>query len=659
MASKRPRSPAPHSTLPADVRAAARLSALALADLDAALGALQRWRANALAEDASARAVVLAALGAQWVVSDFGSMVALDTWASGVGCEPALAVAELEDHAALIYCAGVIALHQVQMGDGLPEPAACVDHFRERLFAAHRRLDRNIVVATAEHVAGWLTGMGHTVALQQLAGLIEPMLDEPQLDARVRVRWLLWMGANQMHTDQRQRAEETWAAAQRTPEAEAWPWLRFQLARMAVRPLIEDGHYTQNYAQAAEQLVAMRSLLDPDRPLDLADHDHLCGWLALATGNPRTGREHYELAIAAARRGALPPAMRQVYEIGLTQALIAEGREEEAIAALATFHVLPGRRGEALRAATVALARACMARRTGAADYLPRLREAMALARSQGLQRFLRLVPPLAAQLAADALEVGIEPEFVVGAIKARRLPPPASAALFDGWPWPIKVYALRPFAVVIDGRPLHFEARAQLKPLLLLQYLAGLEGGPVAVNRVIDALWPQEDPAAARRVFDVNVGRLRQLLLSPTAVAVSQGRIQLNPALVWIDTRALSDVARSGGDAATIGQRALALYRAPLLAHDDEHGFTLVARERASRWFVGAIERAARGALAQGDASTARAWVEQALLVDNSARLHTLARELAVTPSPQPSPPRYGGEGANAPSPAGGRGLG
>jgi DNA-binding SARP family transcriptional activator len=152
-----------------------------------------------------------------------------------------------------------------------------------------------------------------------------------------------------------------------------------------------------------------------------------------------------------------------------------------------------------------------------------------------------------------------------------------------------------------------------------------------VAVTRVIDALWPAEDPAAARRVFDVNVGRLRQLLQAPAAVDVSQGRIQLTPALVWIDTRALGEVARSAGPAAAIGARALALYRAPLLAHDEEYGWTIAARARASSWFVGAIERAARALAAGGDASAARALIEHARLVEPSERLVRLAAEIAA----------------------------
>jgi hypothetical protein len=73
-----------------------------------------------------------------------------------------------------------------------------------------------------------------------------------------------------------------------------------------------------------------------------------------------------------------------------------------------------------------------------------------------------------------------------------------------------------------------------------------------------------------------------------------------------------------------------LALYRAPLLAHDEEYGWTVAARSRASSWFVGAIERAVRGLVTEGDVPAARALVERARLVDPAERLQRLALEVA-----------------------------
>ncbi len=607
--------------------AIARLSALtaqAFADFAAALAALELEHAAAIAAGLDERATVLAALGVQWIISEFGTLADLGKWSGRVRAE--IALDRLEDHAALIYCAGAIALHQVGAGQRLPEASICVDHYRQRLLRGRAVLDRTITVATAEHPASWMTNTGQAAGFDELAGVIETILDDPALDARVRARWLLWLGANQMHADQRQAAERTWARAQASAEAARWPWLRFHLARMAVRPLIEDGHLDR----AQQQLDALKSLLDYDRPLDLGDYHHLRGWIALASGDPRVGRQHYELAVETAQRGALPSNMRAVYEGGLAQGLLGEGREDDAERVMQAMAMLPGPRGDALRAANVALARACRARRTHAADYAERLAEGLRNAREQGLLRFFRLSPKLAAGLCADALEAGIETEFVRRAVAARGLKPPSeTTATTDTWPWPIKVYALRPFSVSVDDVPLKFEARAQLKPLALLKLLACHEGGPVAVSRVTDALWPDLDPAPARGVFDVNVGRLRQLLTQPAAIDVSQGRVGLNPAVVWLDTRALAELARSALPPEVIGRRALALYRMPLLANDEEEAWMLAARNHAAAWFAGAIERAVRGLAARGAHAEARHLAEQASTVDAGERLARLVREV------------------------------
>ncbi len=606
--------------------AIARLSALtaqAFADIGAALPALDFEYASAVAAGLTERATVLAALGAQWIISDFGTFAELAKWASRVRGD--IAYERLEDHAALIYCAGAIALHQVGAEQTLPDASACLDRYRQRLLAGRAGLDRNLVVATAEHPASWMTNTGQAAAFDELAGIIDTLLEDAALDARIRARWLLWLGANQMHADQRQAAERTWSRAQASAEAARWPWLRFHLARMAVRPLIEDGHLEQ----AQQQLDALKSQLDYDRPLDLADYHHLRGWIALANGDPRVGRQHYELAIEAARRGALPANMLSVYEGGLAQGLLGEGREDEAERVMRAMALLSGPRGDAVRAANIALARACHARRTRAADYAGSLAEGLRHAREQGLLRFFRLSPKLAADLCADALEAGIEAEFVRRAIGARSLKPPPEATTTDTWPWPIKVYALRAFSVSVGGVTLKFEARAQMKPLALLKLLVCVEGGPIAVSRVTDALWPDLDPAPARGVFDVNVGRLRQLLTLPAAVDVSQGRIGLNPAVVWVDTRALAELARSALAPEIIGRRALALYRTPLLVHDDEESWMLAPRAHAAGWFAGAIERAVRGLAARGLRAEARTLAEQALAVEASERLARLVREI------------------------------
>ena len=91
-----------------------RLSALtgaATADLPSALNEIEGLYAGAMEAELGARAVVLASLGAQWIISEFANLAPLAVWSSRVELH-SLDPLQLDNHAALIYSAGVLALRQ-------------------------------------------------------------------------------------------------------------------------------------------------------------------------------------------------------------------------------------------------------------------------------------------------------------------------------------------------------------------------------------------------------------------------------------------------------------------------------------------------------------------------------------------------------------------
>lgn len=608
-----------------------RLSALtgaATADLPRALEEIEELYAVALDAGLGARAVVLASLGAQWVISEFANLAPLAVWSNRVELH-SLDPLQLDHHAALIYSAGVLALRQFGSIEQAPSADQCVAAYRERLLSAAVPLDANLVVSTAEHVASWMTNTGQQAAFDELSAIVERHLDLPQLAPRVRARWLFWLGANQMHADQRADAERTWARAQDSADAAGWRWLRFHLERTAIRPVIEDGRYEE----ARGRIEALRPLVNHAFPLDLADYHHLRGWLALATGDARVARQHYELAVESARRGALPDRIASMYRAAHAISLVAAGDEDAAEAIIEELEFLPGPRGLALRAANLALVRACRARRLGAEDYEQRLAEGMRAAREQGLLRFFRLSPPLAAMLCSDALKSNIETEFVRKAIAARNLQHPADAD--DRWPWKLKLYTLRPFEVRIDEEPLDYDGKARTRPLALLKLLAAQSSGPIAITRVTDWLWPDQDPAQARGSFDVTANRLRGMLRHKEALAIGEGKVALDAHLVWVDTRAFVETARRCSDplqtAATrsrsvLFHRLTDLYQQPFLQLDEEEPWTVEARTRYAALLNTAIEALARAAEVDGQRDEA-AWMRERAAVAQSpeARLRLI----------------------------------
>jgi hypothetical protein len=97
-----------------------------------------------------------------------------------------------------------------------------------------------------------------------------------------------------------------------------------------------------------------------------------------------------------------------------------------------------------------------------------------------------------------------------------------------------------RHFEVRTDDEALHFEGKAQRKPMELAKVLVALGGRDIPVDKLIDILWPEPSEGDGHKAFDITVHRLRKLLGSDNAVQVADRRATLNPQMVWVDAWAL-----------------------------------------------------------------------------------------------------------------------
>src|SRR5450432_152617 len=96
------------------------------------------------------------------------------------------------------------------------------------------------------------------------------------------------------------------------------------------------------------------------------------------------------------------------------------------------------------------------------------LKAALAIGCQTGYMNTWYWLAPMMARLCSQALELGIEPGYVRTLIRARGLTPadPGSQA----WPWPIRLYTLGRFSMVVDDEPVRFQGKAQKRPLELLK---------------------------------------------------------------------------------------------------------------------------------------------------------------------------------------------
>jgi DNA-binding SARP family transcriptional activator len=337
-------------------------------------------------------------------------------------------------------------------------------------------------------------------------------------------------------------------------------------------------------------------------PAPLAMHiGTLAVYLALLEGDPSRAVAEARAVLESA--GNVMPDYRPLWHANLGQALLAQGETEGAlrevdvaISTARTWHL------DGMLVSAQLLRAAALVRLGKPVEAVATLRDGLAGARSLGCVPHLPFIlPGTLAQLAAMALGHGIERDFVRQTIARRGLPPPAADE--ERWPWKVRVHALGPFEMAVDGAPLGNGSKPQRKPIELLKYVIAAGGCDVAFGAVTQALWPDAEGDGAKRSFDVTLHRLRRILGRDDAIALHGGKLALNPGIVWVDALAFERLAwrldrtqRSvrGGPVAPIElvERALRLYRGPLLASDEEP-WVRPARERLRWRFVRLAEAA------------------------------------------------------------------
>jgi ATP/maltotriose-dependent transcriptional regulator MalT/DNA-binding SARP family transcriptional activator len=253
-----------------------------------------------------------------------------------------------------------------------------------------------------------------------------------------------------------------------------------------------------------------------------------------------------------------------------------------------------------------------------AADRL--LGQALRQSRDGRARPRYRWYPSALAEMLPVALERGIEAQTARNLAQELGVAP-TSALSVEDWPWPIKIYTLGRFELLIDGAPTVFERKAPKKALALLQAIIAFGSRDVSEDRLIDALWPDEEGDAAHRVFNTTLYRLRKLMRDNAAIVQTAGRLTLDPRRCWVDAYGFERALEGAGNAMQghIPLRpGLDLYRGAFLAHEDRAPWIAPARERLRGKFVQAVRLAASAFEDRGHYDGAIGWYLRGLEADN-----------------------------------------
>ncbi len=217
------------------------------------------------------------------------------------------------------------------------------------------------------------------------------------------------------------------------------------------------------------------------------------------------------------------------------------------------------------------------------------LTEALLRARDERARVRFRWYGNALAELLPIALSKGIETKTACRLAREFSVVPESQDV--ENWPWPVKVYVLGRFELLVDGQSPEYSRKVPKKVLALLKAIIAFGAQEVPEQRILDALWPEEEGDSARGSLSATLRRLRKLLANDDAVRQTGGNLSLDERICWVDAAAFEKRLRDAGQTQEASEAAIVLYRGPFLAQDDAP-WGMPTRERLRAKFIHAAGR-------------------------------------------------------------------
>jgi ATP/maltotriose-dependent transcriptional regulator MalT/DNA-binding SARP family transcriptional activator len=445
-----------------------------------------------------------------------------------------------------------------------------------------------------------------------LIARVTPWLSDPHASPVSQVWWRVHLAFNHQILGRYAAAKRTMDEAEVIARENGLRSLLFEIYYAEVAPVAS----THDVAASVAALEKLRGVLNPSRRMDVAYFKFQESTVRMVEGRVQEAAAAAAEAVSIGRAAGLPPMQVPHFLVRHAMCLLQTGDTDAALArydeAAALASGIDRRNFDIQRG----LVSAEVTRRAGDVEgALAMLRKWLPQAREHAYYGFLRQAPAITVPLFALALEHGVEPAFVRELIRQRRLAPPAPD--IAAWPWPLALRTLGPFVMLRDGEPILFKGKAQKKPLELLKALIAHGGRNVDATMLTSLVWPEAEGDDAKASFDSNLYRLRKLLAVDGALVLAEGKLSLNPAVVWVDTWAFEHALDA--DPPRV-DAALALYAGPFLALDAAVPWTLPLRDRLQARLARAVLAAGQLHEDRRDYAAARSLYQRALELDNLA---------------------------------------
>ena len=293
-------------------------------------------------------------------------------------------------------------------------------------------IDVNDRLLAADALQEHAMNTGQPALFERTVAAITPHLPNRSLTSWAKCHWLISFGTVSGRRYPYQKVGFPYATAEAALQ-EAWTTCQREgfadLRFAATLALINVARAAGDDEQARTLVARLDAECNPARPTQVYNLMSQKALQFARDGHYAAALKANDAARDAAGRAQLPLSELWSGWITNAQILIALNRCEEA-GAFMREHA-PEFSGVFRQAMEIlaASADAWPARRDAAPDYGERLRRCMADVRAMGWTNYMTAIPAIAAHLWSDALEHGVEREFIVAAIRRRRLAPPARYA--------------------------------------------------------------------------------------------------------------------------------------------------------------------------------------------------------------------------------------
>jgi ATP/maltotriose-dependent transcriptional regulator MalT/DNA-binding SARP family transcriptional activator len=450
---------------------------------------------------------------------------------------------------------------------------------------------------------------------ERVVGLLQPHLAHPEITPLNQVWWQIAVAYYRLLRSDHDAAAEALDRAEAIAREHGLSFILPAVLTQRVFLTLSFG----DLQRAGALLPMLRAVINPARRMDLALFHSAQSWYEFQRGDLAAAMKHGQTAIeGAVEAGAV--TIQTYCVLGRVHLLLEIGDAEQALTNVRNVRTRAWGTSRLLDFDTLLIEAAASFQSGNKADGTALLQAGLAIGREQNYLNTLRWYPKMMVGLLCHALEEGIEIDYVKHLIRARRLFPDTPE--IEQWPWPIKLYLLGRFSVVIDDTPLKPLGKAQAKPLELLKALVAYGGRGVSASTLAAQLWPEIEGDAAQNALDTTLHRLRKLLLQDDAVIVHHAKLSLNRSKVWVDVWAFERLSNrleheehvQAEDAA----RFFRLYLGNFLQHDSEAPWLLPLRERLRSKFVRQVLKLGAAWEGLGDWSRAADAYQHGLEVDN-----------------------------------------